>query len=200
MKMQTTGRVSRPGKAKAITPPLSKGTSAATSGAAAQRRLNQKAGVKNSERRRGRARDRDSRGKPNTHSDRRGRALDCEHRRVERGELRNLREVERLRLSLEMSPAQEVVRCVPMMLIASHLRLGHLVLQAAMRRDRNVRERERRNGGAGGQAPVGSGQERHCAARIADPGKSSKSGRLSSLRSVRRLRDARRSSPAATIP
>src|SRR6266704_2277022 len=79
MKMQTTGRVSRPGKAKAITPPLSKGTSAATSGAAAQRRLNQKAGVKNGERRRGRARDRDSHGKPNAHSDRRGRALDCEH-------------------------------------------------------------------------------------------------------------------------
>jgi len=43
------------------------------------------------------------------------------------------------------------------MLIASHLRLGHLVLQAAMRRDRNVRERQRRNGEAGGQAPVGSG-------------------------------------------
>src|SRR6266487_883660 len=157
MTMQTIGRVSRPGKAKAITPPLSKGTSAATSGAAAQRRLNQKAGVKNGERRRGRARERDSRGKPDAHSDRRGRALDCEHRRVERGESRQLGKVERLCLGLEMSPAQEVVWCVLMMLIASHLRLGHLVLQAAMRRDRNVRERQRRNGEAGGQAPAGSG-------------------------------------------
>src|SRR6266699_7337043 len=116
MKMQTTGRVSRRGKEKDITPPLSKGTSAATSGAAAQRRLNQKAGVKNGERRRGRARERDSHGKPDAYSDRRDRALDCEHRRVEREELRNLREVERLRLGLEMSPAQDVVRCVLMML------------------------------------------------------------------------------------
>src|SRR6266700_7716047 len=157
MKTQTTGRMSRPGKAKAITPPLSKGTSAATSGAEAQRRLNEEAGVKDVERRRRRARERDSRGKPNAHSDRRGRALDCEHRRVERGERWNLREVERLRFDLEMSPAQEVVRCVLMMLIASHLRLGHLVLQATMRRDRNVRERQRRNGEAGGKAPAGSG-------------------------------------------
>src|SRR6266702_8132896 len=200
MKMQTIGRVSRPGKAKAIKPPMSKDTNAATGGAEAQRRLNEEAGVKDVERRRRRARERDSRGKSNAHSDRRGRALDCEHRRVERGELRDLREVERLCFGLEMSPAQEVVWCVLMMLIASHLRLGHLVLQAAMRRDRNVRERQRRNGKAGGQAPVGSGQERHCAARIADPGKSSKSGILSSLRRERRLRDARRSSPAATIP
>src|SRR6266700_130432 len=161
MKMQTTGRVSRPGKAKAITPPLSKGTSAATSGAAAQRRLNQKAGVKNGERRRGRARDRDSRGKQSAYGDRGNRAPGCEHqhRRVERGESRQLGKVERLRFDLEMSPAQEVVRCVLMMLIASHLRLGHLVLQAAMRRDRNVRERQRRNGEAGGQAPAGSGWE-----------------------------------------
>src|SRR6266704_5414029 len=108
MTMQTIGRVSRPGKAKAIEPPMSRDTNAATGGAEAQRRLDEEAGVKDAERRRRRARERDSRGKPNAHSDRRGRALDCEHRRVERGERWNLREVERLRLSLEMSPAQEV--------------------------------------------------------------------------------------------
>src|SRR5712692_3122033 len=54
---QTSGRTTRPGKAKTIEPPMSKDTDAATGGAAAQRRLNEKAGIENGERRRRCARD-----------------------------------------------------------------------------------------------------------------------------------------------
>src|SRR6266853_465216 len=57
---QINGRARRPGKAKAMKPPLSKNTGAATGGTAAQRRLNEKAGIENGERRRRSARDGDS--------------------------------------------------------------------------------------------------------------------------------------------
>src|SRR5258708_26729545 len=103
MRMQTIGRVSRPGKAKAIEPPMSRDTNAATGGAGAQRRLNEETGVKDAERRRRRARERDSRGKQSVYGDRGNRAPGCEHqlRCFERGESRQRGKVERLCLGLE---------------------------------------------------------------------------------------------------
>ena len=89
---------------------MSGDTGAAKGGAAAQRRLNEKAGIENGERRRRRARD--SRRKRNA---RRGRycfMFDYEHQhgRVESGELRQLGEIECLRLRLEVHAAQEFRR------------------------------------------------------------------------------------------
>src|SRR5437899_4740093 len=61
MQKQASGRTKRPGKAKAIKPPMSRDTGTATGGAAAQRRLNEEAGIEKGERRRDR--DSDSRRK-----------------------------------------------------------------------------------------------------------------------------------------
>src|SRR6266853_4887420 len=178
---QTSGRAKRPGKTKTMKPPLSKNTGAAKGGAAAQRRLNEKAGIKNVERRRRRACDGDSRRKRRARRDRQCSMFDYEHQhgRVESGELRQLGEIECLRLRLEMHAAQKFHGCRIHLFVARHLRLWHLALQAAIPCHRHVRERRRRQSEGGDPAAAISCHERHYeivpATRIAHRGESSKS-------------------------
>jgi len=84
-----------------------------------------------------------------------------QHGRVESGELRQLGEIECLRLGLEMYAAQEFRRRRTLMFVARHLGFGHLALQAAIACNRRVRERQRRQGEAGDPATAISGHERH---------------------------------------
>src|SRR3989475_7503939 len=123
---QASARAKHLGKAKTIKPPMSRTQAPPTSGAAAQRRLNEKAGIKEVERRGRRARDCDSRPTEHTRRSRRCSMFDEEHQhgRVESGELRQLGEVECLRLRLEMHAAQEFRRCRTLMFFARHLGFG----------------------------------------------------------------------------
>src|SRR5882672_5180005 len=123
---QINRRARRLGKAKTMKPPLSKNTGAATGGTAAQRRLNEKAGIENGERRGRRARHCDSRRKQRVRRSRQYFVLDREdqHRRAESGELRQFGEIECLRLRLEMHAAQKFRRCRIHLFFTRHLRLG----------------------------------------------------------------------------
>src|SRR5467141_2014825 len=163
MQKQTSGRAKRPGKAKTIKPPMSKTQAPPKGGAAAQRRLNEIAGIKEVERQGRRARDCDSRRKQRTLRRRRCFMFHYEHRhgRVESGELRQLGEIECLRLRLEMHAAQEFRRRRTLMFVARHLGFGYLALQAAIPCNRHVRERQRGQSEACDPAATVSGQERH---------------------------------------
>src|SRR5882724_6995335 len=102
-----------------------------------------------------------------------------QHGRIESAELRQLGEIECLRLRLEMHAAQEFRRRRTLMFVARHLGFGYLALQAAIPCNRRVRERQPRQGEACDPAPTISGQERHHemfpATRIAHCEESSKS-------------------------
>ncbi|TMH49442.1 MAG: hypothetical protein E6H59_00020 [Betaproteobacteria bacterium] len=84
-----------------------------------------------------------------------------QHGRAESGDLRQLGEIECLRLRLEMHAAQEFRWRRILVFFARHPRLGHLALQAAIPGNRRVRERQRRQGETGDPAPAKTGQERH---------------------------------------
>lgn len=95
-------------------------------GAAAQGRLSEKAGIENRERRRWSSSGRDAHRKRDiSHSWYRLRFGDHKRGRGERGYLRQLCEIKRLRFRLEVHAAHKVSEHAVLVLFAGHLRIGH---------------------------------------------------------------------------